>query len=210
MIRVLVGLRRRIYLEAVAAVLARKRGLQIVATATDGPEVIHKTEQTQPDVAIVGWFMPILNGIEITRQITARRRPPAVILLSDSPEDGSLVEALRTGAGACLGTQSPFTALTEAIRHLAKGGVFLSPESARLMAAAAKDGHALPRAMLTVRERQVLQLIAEGYTARRIATVLGISRKTVDRHRTALMQKLDIHNSASLTRYAVRERVIEP
>ena len=91
MIRVLVGLRRRIYLEAVAAVLARKRGLQIVATATDGPEVIHKTEQTQPDVAIVGWFMPILNGIEITRQITARRRPPAVILLSDSPEDGSLV-----------------------------------------------------------------------------------------------------------------------
>lgn len=210
MIRVLVGMRRKIYLEAVAAVLAAERGLQVVAIATDGAEVIHKTDKTEPEVAVVGWHMPVLNGLEITRRITARRTPPAVILLADHPEDGSLVEALRAGAGACLGTESPFTDLTAAIRQLAKGGVFCGPESANLAAAAAKDGHALPRAMLTAREREVLQLIAEGHTTQELANLLGISRKTADRHRTALMEKLDIHNSASLTRYAVRHRVIEP
>jgi len=210
MIRVLIGLRRRIYLEAVAFVLARERGLQIVATATNGPEVIQKTHKTQPDVVVLGWFMPILNGIEITSQITAQHRSPAVILLSDSPEDGSVVEALRAGARACLGTRSPLRALTKAIRHVPKGGVFLNRESAPFMAAAVKDGHAAPRQMLTVRERQVLQLIAEGHTTQQTANLLGISRKTAGRHRTALMEKLDIHNSASLTRYAVRHRVIEP
>jgi DNA-binding NarL/FixJ family response regulator len=210
MIRVLVGMRRRIYLEAVADVLTAERDLRVVSIATDGADVILKVDKTQPEVAVVGWHMPVVNGLEITRRITARRTPPAVILLADHPEDGSLVEARRAGAGACLGTESSLATLTAAIRQLAKGGVFCSEESGNVTAAAVKDRHAPPRASLTARERQVLQLIAEGYTTQQMADLLGISKKTADHHRTALMEKLDIHNSVSLTRYAVRHRVIEP
>ena len=210
MIRVLVGLRRRIYLDAVAAALANEPDLEIVATASSGSEVIQKTDQTQPDVAVVGWFLPTLNGLETTRKITTPSGPPAVVLLSDSPEDRSVVQALRAGASACLGSQSPFSALTEAIRHVANGGVFLSRDSDPFMAAAVKDGRATPRETLTARERQVLQLIAEGHSTKETASVLGISRKTADRHRAGLMEKLNIHNVASLTRYAVRQRLIEP
>jgi len=210
MIRVLVGIQERLFLEAVSATLAEERDLEIVATASDGTRVVQMAELTKPHVAVVGWFMPILNGIEITRQITAESKPPAVILLCDSPEGGSLVEGYRAGALACLALLSPFRLLIEAIRQGAKGDHFVDPEAAPVVAAAVKNGHGLLRDTLTRRERQVLQLIAEGYTSEQAGTHLGISKKTVDRHRAELMEKLDIHDVAGLTRYAVRQGVIKP
>jgi DNA-binding NarL/FixJ family response regulator len=133
-----------------------------------------------------------------------------VILFSDYPEDRSLVQAIQAGAKACVGTQSSLAHLLRVIRQVARGKPSLSRKSDHIVVAAIKNRHAEPREVLTARERQVLLLLAEGYTARETATRLGVAKKTVDRHRTALMEKLDIHNSASLTRYAVRQRLIEP
>jgi two-component system NarL family response regulator len=210
MIRVLVALKRRICLQAVAAFLNKEPDIEVVATATSGPEVLHKVDETRPDVAVLGWYIQHLNGLETTRALATRDGAPGVILFSDYPEDRSVVQAIQAGAKACVGTQSSITHLLKVIRQVARGKVSLSREADHIMVAAIKSRHAEPREVLTARERQVLLLIAEGFTTQETATRLGVAKKTVDRHRATLMEKLDIHNVASLTRYAVRQRLIEP
>ena len=210
MIRVLLALKPRMWLEAIAAILSKDQDFQVVATASNGLDVLQKVGETKTDVAVLSWYLPLLNGLETTRQITARSRQPAVILIADSPEDRSNGHALRAGARACLGTQSPLSDLPKVIRQVAGNGVFLGRGSDPVTAAAIQDRPLEPPERLTARERQILQLIAEGHTNNDTARVLGISAKTADRHRTALMEKLDIHDVVNLTRYAVRQHVIEP
>ncbi|MGH9460290.1 MAG: LuxR C-terminal-related transcriptional regulator [Vicinamibacteria bacterium] len=128
-------------------------------------------------------------------------------MLSGSDRDTSVLQALRAGARAYVSLQSQVNDLPDIIRQVAGGTVFLSREASAVVAAAVRDPHS-GHDVLTVRERQVLQLVAEGHSTKQTAAILGISVKTAACHRARLMEKLDIHEVATLTHYAIRERII--
>src|SRR2546422_7074326 len=183
--------------------------LLIVGEASDGREAVSLARELRPDVAVLDLAMPVLNGLDAAREI--RRHVPLTktILLSGYAEDRRVMEALRAGInGYVVKTQSP-RELAQAIQEVVRGGaVYVSPVVSRsvvdaFFAAQSPAGHQ-PRERLTPRERQVLQLIAEGKTTKEIATILGVSFNTAESHRNRIMKKLNIHETAGLVRYAIR------
>ena len=190
--------------------------IQIVAEASDGREAVRLARELKPDVAVLDLAMPGLNGLDAAREI--RRHVPLTktILLTGYAEDRRVMEALRAGInGYVVKTQSP-RELAQAIQDVVRGGaVYVSPGVSRevvdaFFAAAQSPAGRQPRERLTPRERQVLQLVAEGKTTKEIAAVLGISIKTADSHRARIMRKLDIHDTAGLVRFAIRRGLIHP
>ncbi len=190
--------------------LLEREGFDVVAEAGDGREAVRLTQEHRPDVAILDLAMPLLDGSGAAREIARTSAGTWTILLTIHSEEPYIVKALRAGVrGYVLKTQSA-TELVGAIREVMRGGIYLSPDvsSAIVHAYQATDG---PRSNnLTSRERQVLQLVAEGKTTKEVAQLLGISAKTADSHRARIMIKLDIHDTAGLVRYAIRQRLIEP
>jgi len=154
--------------------------------------------------------MPLLNGLEAARQIGAWPQGPQVILLTVHIEDHYVLEPLRAGVRGYVLKKDASADLIRAIREVAGGGVYLSPKISPAVVAALRSSRALPEEFLSVREREVLQFVAEGKTTKEIATLLGVSVKTADAHRTRLMQKLDVHDVAGLTHYAIRRGVVQP
>ena len=207
MIRVLLAIKHRMCSEAVAMVLSKEQDLKIVAVASNGPEVLQKIAKTKPDAAVLAWFLPLLNGLETTRRIATLGTRPHVILLTDGDTHITGVQELRAGVRALVSFQTPVSDLPNIIRQVAGGFTFLGLNSSALLAAAILDPH--PRRGLSARERQVLQLTAEGHSIKQTGAILGISFKTANYHRTSLMKKLDIQDVATLTRYAIRERIID-
>ncbi len=189
--------------------------LRIVAEASDGREAVRLTQELRPDVAVLDLAMPVLNGLDAAREI--RRHVPLTktILLTVHAEDRRVMDALRAGInGYVLKTQPPGE-LAQAIQDVARGAVYLSPAVSRAvvdayLAAEQSPAGRLPGERLTPRERQVLQLVAEGKTTKEIATILGVSVKTSESHRTRVMHKLGIHTAAGLVRYAIREGLVNP
>lgn len=210
MIRVLLADDHVLVREGLRALLAKEADIQVVAEAGDGREAIRVARETRPDVAAMDLSMPLLNGVEAARQMAAWDRPPGVILLTVHAEDRYVLEAIRAGVRGYVLKKQAAADLVRAIREVSGGGVYLSPGISAAVIEAVRSPQAPLEEPLTTREREVLQLVAEGKTTKEIAVLLGVSVKTADAHRTRLMQKLDIHDIASLTRYAIRQGIIQP
>lgn len=210
MIRVLLADDHVLVREGLRALLARESDIQVVAEAGDGREAVRMARDGRPDVAALDLSMPLLNGLDAARQIAAFDRPPRVILLTVHSEDRYVLEALRAGVRGYVLKKQAAADLVRAIREVSGGGVYLSPGISSAVVEAIRSPQPAPEESLTAREREVLQLVAEGKTTKEIAVLLGVSVKTADAHRTRLMQKLDIHDIAGLTRYAIRQGLIQP
>jgi DNA-binding NarL/FixJ family response regulator len=193
----------------VRAVLAREPDIEVVGEAGDGRDALRVTETAKPDVAVLDLSMPLLNGLDVARQLVAREDRSRAILITMHAEDRYVLDALRAGVRGYVLKKQAAADLVRAIREVADGRVYLSPGVGAAVADAIRTGSPAPDERLTPREREVLQLVAEGKTTKKIAAILNVSVKTADTHRPHLMQKLDIHDIAGLTRCALRLGLIQ-
>jgi DNA-binding NarL/FixJ family response regulator len=201
--------------QGLCALLNADGHFKMVGEAKTGREAVEKAQALQPDVILMDIAMPVLNGLEATRQILIANPAAKVIILSAHSDDEYIERMNAVGAVGFLEKQTSADVLTKAIREVAKGNKFFSPSIARRMS----DNQNKPRdrdglvkvnaTRLTSRESEVLQLVAEGSANKQVAAALGISIKTVEKHRQHLMDKLNIHDTAGLTRYAISAGVIE-
>jgi two-component system, NarL family, response regulator NreC len=190
--------------------LLETQGFQVVGEASDGQETLHSAEKTQPDVAILDISMPVLNGMDAARELQKSSPNIKIILLTQHEEDRYVTEALRAGAKGYVLKSQAAADLVHAIREVCRGSVYLSPSISRPVVDAYLSKTYVSTDPLSGRERQVLQLVGEGKSTKDIAVLLGISVKTAESHRARLMKKLDIHETASLVRYAIRRGLIQP
>ena len=190
--------------------LLEREGFQVVGEASDGQEALCQVESLQPDIAVMDISMPTLNGLNAAREMSRASPKTKTILLTQHDESQYIREALEAGVKGYVLKNQVASDLLLAIRQVSRGEVYLSPgvSSAVMEAYQAKSERS--ENPLTPRERQVLQLIAERKSNKDIASLLGISVKTAESHRSRLMQKLDIHETASLVLYAVRHGIVQP
>ena len=190
--------------------LLERHGFRVIGEASDGQEAVRLAQKVRPQVAVLDLSMPLLSGIEASRQIISNSPETKTILLTMYKEDQYILEALRAGVSGYILKTKGTKELVDAIRQVLRGTTYLSPEVSRSVIEAYRGG-AQPEAVpLSPRERQVLQLVAEGKSSKEVATVLGISVKTASAHRTRLMNKLDIHGTAGLVRFAIRLGLVRP
>jgi len=190
--------------------LLEREKFQVVAEASDGQEAVRLTEEHNPDIAVIDISMPILNGIDAVRELGRSCPKTKAILLTQHEEDQYIREALEVGVKGYVLKNQVASDLVHAIQQVSRGQFYLSPGVSRAVVESYRTKSDKPADPLTLRERQVLQLIAEGKSTKDAASLLGISVKTAESHRMRLMQKLDIHETASLVRYAVRRGLIQP
>lgn len=190
--------------------LLEREKFQVVAEASDGQEAIRFTETLHPDITVIDISMPVLNGIDATRELLRSCPKTKVILLTQHDEEQYIHEALEAGVKGYVLKSQVASDLLHALQQVARGGFYLSPGVSRAVVEAYRSKSERPSDPLSGRERQVLQLIAEGKSTKDVASLLGISVKTAESHRSRLMQKLDIHETASLVRYAVRRGLVQP
>jgi DNA-binding NarL/FixJ family response regulator len=189
--------------------LLEREGFDVVAEAADGHEAVRLARHLNPSIAVLDIGMPLLNGIDAARDIHKQASDTEVVLLTMYEEEAYVLEALRAGIRGYVLKAQAASDLVGAIREVQRGAVYLSPGISKTVVNAYVGKTELPRDPLTDRERQVLQLVAEGKTTKEVAEVLGLSVKTADSHRTRIMQKLEIHETASLVRYAIRRGFIK-
>ena len=185
-------------------------GVTVVGEAGDGREAVRLAEETQPDVAVVDVMMPLLNGLDVVREIRRVSPQTKSLLLTMHTDDAFVLEALKVGVKGYLLKTQPVTEVVHAIRDVSKGSFYLSPGISQTVIYAFLAKRDLPSDPLTTREREVLQLVAQGMTTKKVAGLLGVSVKTAESHRHRIMDKLDLHDTASLVRYSIRRRLIEP
>lgn len=190
--------------------LLEREGLQVVGEASDGHEAVRLAQTLHPDVAVLDLSMPLLNGLQAAREILHTSPRTRTILLTMYTEDQYVLEAMRAGVRGYVVKRQAVMDLVQAIREVANGAIYLSPSVSQAVVRAYLGKTDLPPDPLSSRERQVLQLVAEGKTTKEIAQLLGISVKTAESHRTHIMEKLDIHETAGLVRYAIRRGMIQP
>ena len=187
--------------------------LTVVAEAADGLEAVRLSEEHRPDIVILDVAMPKLNGIEVAARVQALAHPPSVIILSMHADESYIIRALAAGARAYLLKDATDEDLLPAVKAVAAGKPFFSPAVTavlvedyvrQLQARGLTDSYHL----LTAREKEVLQLLAEGRSNKEVATLLDLGLSTVETHRANLMQKLNLHNTAEIVLYAVRKGII--
>lgn len=189
--------------------------IDVLGQAQTGREAVELAATLRPDVIVMDIAMPVLNGLEATRQILAANPAARVLILSAHSDDAYIERLTAAGAVGFLEKQTSAEILTKAVHEVAAGRPFFSPAITRRMVAArarSLDRTGQPKAggvRLTSRETEVLQLVAEGQANKQIAACLGISIKTVEKHRQHVMDKLHLHETASLTRYAIAHGIIE-
>jgi len=202
--------------EGLRALLEPESNIKVVGEAADGRQALELTRKLKPDVVVMDIALPKLNGIEATRQILHELPNTKVLVLSAHSDDAYVEKVMALGASGYLIKQSAAHILPEAIRRIHRGETVFSPAISKRLNR--RESQADPRGVktsmkdngqLSVREAEVLQLIAEGYANKQTADVLHISIKTVEKHRHNLMKKLDIHDTAGLTRYAIEAGIIE-
>ena len=186
-------------------------GVEVVGEAGDGRDALAQVGAKKPDVALLDIAMPGLNGLEAAERIVAEHPGTKVILLSMHANEEYVLQALRAGVAGYILKDSALTELELAIQAVRRGDSYLSPAVSRHIGEyLRRTGEPTPRESLTQRQREILQLIAEGQSTKKIAGVLGVSVKTVETHRSQLMNKLDIHDIAGLVRYAIRIGLVTP
>ncbi len=200
--------------QGLRALLEAEEDMSVVGEAENGRQAVQMIKRLQPDVVVMDIAMPTLNGLEATRQISRDNPKCKVLVLSSYSDDEYVQQLTDAGAAGYLVKQTAAQDLVTAIREANRGNAFFSPAiSKRLLehyrASISKPPGEKKSPKLTARELEVLQLIAEGYPNKQIAGELFISIKTVEKHRQQLMNKLDIHDVAGLTRYAIAKGVIE-
>lgn len=189
--------------------LLERAGFEVVGEADNGQQAIRLAEKLRPDFAVLDVAMPLLNGIDATRGIRKASERTKVILLTMYTHKKFVLEALRAGVHGYVVKSKAADDLLQAISTVAKGNPYFSSDVAKVMVESYLSAlTAEKEPCLGDRERQVLQLVAEGKTTKEIAALLGISAKTAESHRAHLMEKLDIHDTAGLVRYAIREGLI--
>jgi len=207
-IRILIADDHSVVRQGVRSLLERE-DFEVVAEAENGLEAVQLAEKHQPDIALVDLSMPVMNGITAVGQIRSVAPRTKVILLTMHTEDHHVLQALRAGVKGCLTKTQAVEHLIGAIREVCNGGVYLSPNVSGAVVQAYLGKSEAPYDPLTDRERQVLQLVAEGNTTKEIALILGVAAKTAETHRVKVMEKLDIHSTAGLVRYAVRRGLVQ-
>jgi len=201
--------------QGLKALLTAEADISVVAEAQTGREAVNLAAQFRPDVVIMDLAMPLLNGWEATRQILKAVPSIKIIILSTYDTDEHIQQAIGSGAAAYLIKQTAAVDLAKAIREVKKGNAYFSPAIAqrlREQTCLSLSGASQSKASnveLTFREAEVLQLIAEGFANKQIAAELGLSVKTVEKHRQQVMNKLDIHDTAGLVRHAAAKGIIE-
>ena len=211
-IRILLADDHTVVREGLHALLDREKDFEVVGQACDGHEALELTATHSPHVAVVDIAMPTLNGIEATRRIARDHPGVKVLVLSMHVGEEYIREAMDAGANGYVAKGSAAEELVAAIRAIAEGHAYFSQDIPLELIERIRDGVRTPNPLdrLTTREREVLQLIAEGNTNKEIAALLELSVKTVEAHRANLMAKLDIHDTATLTRFAISRGVVEP
>jgi DNA-binding NarL/FixJ family response regulator len=207
-VRVLLADDHGIVRQGLRAILERE-GFEVVGEAADGREAIQLCERLHPEVAVLDVTMPLLNGIDAAQEIKRSHPRTKVVLLTMHTEDNFVLQSLRVGVSGFVLKQRSAEELVRAIREVCKGEIFLSAGICRTVVQAYINKTELPNESLSDRERQVLQLVAEGKTNKETASILDISPKTAEFHRAHIMEKLDIHDTAGLVRYAIRLGLID-
>jgi two-component system response regulator NreC len=207
-VRVLIAEDHVVVRQGLKALLEREK-FEVGAEASDGREATRLTRELLPDVAILDLAMPQLNGIDATRAIRESCPQVRTIALTMYVEDQYVLAALHAGFHGYVLKSQAASHLVRAIQEVCRGEIYLSPAVSRVVVDAYLGRKSLPEDPLTQREREVLQLVAEGKTTKQIAQTLGISAKTAESHRTRIMRKLEIHDTAGLVRYAIRRGVIQ-
>lgn len=190
--------------------LLEKQGFQVLGEAENGREATQLAQNLQPDVAILDLTMPLLNGLETTREIAKISPRTKTILLTVHTADQYVLQALHAGVRGYVLKSQATADLIQAIHEVMRGACYLSPGISETVVQAYMAKTDIPSDPLTSREREVLQLIAEGKTTKEIAGLLGVSVKTIESHRARLMDKLDIRQTAGLVRYAIRRGLVQP
>ena len=214
-ITVLLAEDHKIVREGLRKLLEGEADLKVVGEAETGRQAVEQVQRLRPDVVVMDIAMPLLNGMEATRQILKAVPGTRVLILSAHGDDAYVEQVMALGAAGYLLKQTSARILAQAIREVQKGKSFFSPAVARRLHEPGRKGanrvtlldrNGVP---LSPPEAEVLQLIAEGQANKQVAAELGISVKTVEKHRQRLMEKLDIHDTAGLTRYAIAAGIIE-
>ena len=212
-IRILLADDHTVVRQGLRKVLEERPDWEVVAEAGDGREAVRLAEQHKPDVAILDVAMPLLNGIEATRQIAKRVPVTRILVLSMHADEAYVTQILQAGATGYLLKDSADVDLLQAVEEVAQGKSFFSPAIARVMLddyvrQLADKGITDRYEALSSREREIFQLIAEAKTNKEIASLLNVSPSTVETHRAHIMEKLDLHSAAEIVLYAVRRGVI--
>ena len=205
-IRILLADDHEVIRQGLRSLLAAEPGMEVVGEAASGPDAVRLAAELMPDVVVMDVNMPGMDGVEATRQIRSAHdcHGPKVVALTAHTDERFTREMMTAGAAGFLVKHSAFEELAEGGRAAAAGRVYLSPAAASAVAGhVARGGPAVER--LTPREREVLQLVAEGLATKQVARRLGVSIKTVETHRRNIMEKLDLHSVAELTKFAIRE-----
>jgi DNA-binding NarL/FixJ family response regulator len=202
--------------QGLKALLTAEGDITVAAEAQTGREAVQLAAKLHPEVVVMDLAMPLLNGWEATRQILKVAPSAKVLVLSTYDSEEHVQQAITAGAAAYLIKQTAASDLVKAIREVRKGNAYFSPciaqrlrEKTYLAGSETNPEPTVPNVELTLREAEVLQLIAEGFANKQIAAELGLSVKTVEKHRQQVMNKLDIHDTASLVRHAAAKGIIE-
>jgi two-component system, NarL family, response regulator NreC len=212
-LRILLADDHTVVRQGLRKVLEERPEWAVVAEAGDGREAVRLAEQFKPDVSILDVAMPLLNGIEATRQIARRVPSTRILVLSMYADEAYVAQILHAGASGYLLKDSADVDLIQAVTEVARGKSFFSPAIARVMLdnyvrQDAEKGFSDRYESLSQREREILQLVAEARTNKEIAALLNVSPSTVETHRARIMEKLDLHSAAEIVLYAVRRGVI--
>lgn len=213
MIRIILADDHAVMRRGLRLLLEQQKDFEIVGEASDGREAVKLAETLKPDIAVLDITMPNLNGIEAARQITAKQLGVSIVVLSMHADESFVLRALKAGARGYLLKESPESDFINAIRMVSEGNSFFSPTVSRMLVEDyvrqlqdrdIEDSYEL----LTLREREILQLIAEGKSNKEIANMLYLSLYTVETHRSNILEKLNLHSVPELILYAVRKGVI--
>lgn len=209
--KVLVADDHGIVRSGITLLLERQPDIDVIAEAGDGAEALQKAIATRPDVAILDNKMPKLTGLQAAREIKRHAPDVNILILSMYDDERYLYEALRVGAGGYVLKRAADQDLVRAVRAVNDGEPFLTDDAQRsLVRAWIESGESPPRDKLTNRELEVVKLIAEAHTNKQIASILGVSEKTIESHRANILNKLGMSDRVELVRYAVRRGLIEP
>jgi two-component system response regulator NreC len=200
----------RLVRDGLKTILDTSNDISVVGEASNGLEVLKKVAALKPDVLLLDISMPQLSGMEAARRIRKEHPSTKILILTMHDEEEYSLKMVRMGVSGYLVKDSTALEVMEAIRSVHSGKAFFSPQIAKILAESYREAvteQKDPYERLNDREREILQLIAEGHTNKKIADILCISPKTVDNHRTNLMRKLDIHSTAALVRWATKRGI---
>lgn len=197
---------------ALRAILRSEPSFEVVDEAANGEEALRLAAEHQPDIVVLDLSMPGLSGVEVTRYLKEMLPQVHILILTVHKDNSLLKEAIRAGATGYILKQALESELIEAIQAVAGGDLYVHPTMTQALLRAISQGPAIkdtPTAVLTPREIEILRLIVQGYTNRQMADMLNISIRTVESHRTNLMNKLDLHSRVELVRYATEHELVE-